>query len=806
MALSPDALYRKPAKESPLLVNQSYVPVLEPLSVAATLADSPLSSKSVRPWKKQMKRVSRLHRQRGHRAASSESSSLTSNTAVDRPPWELGVDKLPLVRRSSTRSTESSAPSRHRPESSRTFGKILFHRRIKSKQNRCSRDSSGSSVYSADVPVDLCPPGPKEFLPTIFSRRKQPQPEDAATTKLQISGPFNFQHVAHKRRENHAVYVESDSQTLPAQDVSPRPARDDPRSLPGFRASLEIGRSLFSNFPSQCSGARPDSTNDAAVPLLNMAPRRVAGFPRPTKLCLPQKQLPTTLTGSPSDSPASPSFPPDSLPLLPTRRSGRPKLPSGEASPHVHRPRTSDGFVQSQPLDPASPGEHVSPSSVRSPFCDHEALLWGHMWSTPSANPTPCEMELPRVEEEGEFTTLSEQSRLSVASYNSSIRGSQSVPTLRSTPETRRPTSAASPTLGHQDAVAFQPMTNTGRGVEYGLEPVSRESWEDDIDYCYDHEVEADCDYQWDRPSSETARGFETPPLSTAFTEEDLAQLKTVGSAVSFLGAISPDSQGSLALSPSSHVSTETGHEAITPLSKPAPSKNLPASLVDSKGFRALELKKGRRSSGASNFREPQVVPLSPSLFIPSEFQQQLLLREREFLQERSEAQQLKEPYCHLAYYEDVAMYASGGPMPCYQRSSLSATTESTLGSDSTEKRHMSTASSRTTLTHHTASSTSLNKMSGETELLPTEGPYPRDVVPELMPLCLRAGKAQGSHKSRVSESLDSDEVPPMKSPDISQLRRQRARTASLSTRAPPPAGQYALFPRAYVKVVGGQI
>ncbi|KAM4062211.1 hypothetical protein HRG_009059 [Hirsutella rhossiliensis] len=285
--------------------------------------------------------------------------------------------------------------------------------------------------------------------------------------------------------------------------------------------------------------------------------------------------------------------------------------------------------------------------------------------------------------------------------------------------------------------------------------------------------------------------------------------MKSTGSAPGSPGTISPASRCSPILSPSSQASIETGRGAITPLSNPVVPSNAPSSRIDAKSFQPLELKDSRRSSGDSSFREPQVVSLSPSLFIPSEFQQQLLLRETEFLQERSEAQRLKEPYRYIAYDEDNALHMSGQLISGYQRSSLS-TTESTLGSDSTEKRHMSTASSRTTLTQHTASSTSLNKMSGswtiETESLPTEGPFQRDVVPELMPLYLRAGTRKSSHKSHASESLVSDEVAPLKFPDISKPRRQRARTSSLSIQAPPPAGQYALFPRAYVKAAGGQI
>ncbi|EQL01890.1 hypothetical protein G6O67_006477 [Ophiocordyceps sinensis] len=807
MALYSGALHRKSAKESPhashpsatsLPCHQPPIPVLERLSSAsvaqsvAPALDGPPSPKSVRPWKKQMKHMSRLHRQRGHRAASSESSSLTSMTGADRPPWEVAMDNLSLVRRSSTRSTESSTPSRHRPESTRTLGKILFHRSPKSKQKRRSRDSSGSSVYSADVTVDNCPPGPKEFLlPTIFSRRIL-QRDDAASKKVQISGPFNFQHVAHKRREDHAARVEPDGDT---QDMSFRRAHDDPASLPAFRTSVEMGGSSFSSFPSHFMGGRHDNTNGALIPLPGLVPRHTgpgASIPRPAKLSLPQRWLQTSLPRSPTASPTSQSFPSVPLPFLPSRWSGRQKLPGPVACRGGERPQTSDGFAQPQVFDSVHPSAHQS----------HSTAL--------------CEKELPQVpEEEEELSGPLRRSRLSVVSTSSSLRGSHSVPTLRSMTGSQRRTSATSETLGHLYIAAVQCVVSVATGNKEGLEAApSRERWEDDIDYCYDHEAEADCNYQWDRSSFEIARGFDTPPAPTAFMEEDLVEEKSRGSA-----QISPASQCFPALSPSSQASTETGHGAVTPTSNSIVT-NVSSFRVEAKGFQRLGLENSRRGSGAS-FKEPQVVPLSPSLFIPSEFQQQLLLRETEFLQERSEAQGLKGPYHHFAYGEDAALHMSDQLVSCYQRSSLSTTTESTVGSDSTEKRHMSTASSGTTLTQHTASSASLSKMSGSTAppfapnmtaRMPTdlelgsEGPIPRDVVPELTPLCLRAGPRKSGHKSHASASLVSDDVAPLKSPDFLKSRRQRARTASLSIKAPPPAGQYALFPRAYVKASGGQI
>ncbi|RYP92222.1 hypothetical protein DL770_001641 [Monosporascus sp. CRB-9-2] len=69
----------------------------------------------------------------------------------------------------------------------------------------------------------------------------------------------------------------------------------------------------------------------------------------------------------------------------------------------------------------------------------------------------------------------------------------------------RRPPSNSSDTLGRFDIITIQasrpsvPNDKTDDDIDVG-------TWEDDIDYCYDHAVEADCDYAWERPSGEMLR------------------------------------------------------------------------------------------------------------------------------------------------------------------------------------------------------------------------------------------------------------------------------------------------------------
>ena len=66
-------------------------------------------------------------------------------------------------------------------------------------------------------------------------------------------------------------------------------------------------------------------------------------------------------------------------------------------------------------------------------------------------------------------------------------------------------------------------MTPKKTGAKLNLDTSS--SWEDDIDYCYDHEVEADCDYNWERRSIDvdTIRNyFHDSAISTNSSSDDV--------------------------------------------------------------------------------------------------------------------------------------------------------------------------------------------------------------------------------------------------------------------------------------------
>ncbi|PHH85327.1 hypothetical protein CDD83_588 [Cordyceps sp. RAO-2017] len=755
-------------------------------------ADSPPSPRSIRPpWKRQFERVSRLHRQRGHRVASSESSSLASMAGAERPPWELALENLSLARRSSTRSTGSSSPSRHRPESTRALGKILFHRRSRPKRNNArSHDSSASSVYSVDTPLDPALVGPREFLlPAFFARRKPPPSrDDAVPRKLQISGPFNFQHLAHRRREDHFAQDDSAHWAKAAQDPSRWRARNPSTSLPGSRGSLETGapycQSMFEQPAGPDSGHMPRPHRLARHAAPSLGPHRLA------ELAPPHDHRPETRSSSilgvmsPPASPTSASFSPASPP--PRVSSRRPLRRNLLDAPHdVARPHTSGCFRRQQSLGMVDINRELPPLPPlddRELVCEDDSSPSGAgchevTWPLPSpSQASTCEMELPNVPEEDEHGPW-RRSRVSLVSARSSLRASHSVPTLRSVIESLRRTSVASETLGRPDVAAADGRAKTlARNAAEVETAAPRESWEDDIDYCYDHEAEADCNYQWERPSLDTTRDFDTPPASVAvMTGEDPFRVDPGRGIFRPTAFMSLPLRNLSALSPGSGVSVEGGHGATTPSPNPALDGGITLVESDARTPYSLEGEHDVAKSTALDF-------------------------------------------------EGISAQTSGNPAsPSHHRSSASTMTDSTCGFDSTEKRHMSMASSRTTLTRHTASNSSLNKMSSswasDAEPLPSTNPADRvptapdvgvahpvgDLVPDLTSLC-GARLRKSNHKMHASESLVSEEPRPLKSWDASRPLRQRARTTSLSTQTPPPTGQYAIFPRNYIPCTGDQI
>ncbi|EXA45993.1 hypothetical protein FOQG_06039 [Fusarium oxysporum f. sp. raphani 54005] len=766
-------------RHSPIDLDEYMVPAIE----------GPPSPERIRQLSKQMKHASHLNR--GHRAVSSGSSSFVNSERG----WEQGFENMSITRHSSQRSTTSgTSSSRDRPDSVQVLGKNIFHRRAKSSKSGRSRressaqSSSGSSLYSTELSSETSLTTFKDaIMPTIFARRKSSRDETALQKKLQISGPFNFQHVTHTPREQ------------VANSASRTPGQEHPQ--PNFYSDRVVEHEVSPRSSRASNLPRRLIKHARSQEQLRTSPPRPVRPPRPPPL-------------EPLHSPTL------GAPIPPPRSSSRqPSLQDGDALAvaRFDRPLTSGGFRHPQPFSPSeimerppatSHGYAMAPEQAVLPVDDHR---FSHAITTPddAAWPLPVtasyEPPLPDVPEEEEHMVNIGRSPKSIISTRSSLRASQSVPLLRGSQTLEN--DAAQHSAGHYNGQAHS----------------IRESWEDDIDYCYEHEADANFDYEWERPSLEGGREHAPGVQVALFEDDELRELPIIGTAESSPGMLSASRFDMPALSPASQASPESAFEAVTPSTGVAVTNNFSLPRGD-KVHRPSNLSHCRNDSRASSFKESYGFTLSPSLLIPGDYHQQMLLNETERQSYSGEDDVVHGIVDPNHPYEDVSNAASHTSLQMsHQRASTSTTaTNSTSLSDSTGERHVSTNSTWTNLTRLT-SSTSLNKWvesnntiresqiikshddSDEEETTPPASTE-KDTVPELTPFPSVPVTKKPHHKSHASESIVRDDIPNnTKSVELPKTRRPRARTTSLSTQA-PPVGQYALFPRTYAKGNGDRI
>lgn len=808
--------------------------------------DGPPSPERLRQLSKQAKRSSHLNRPSGHRSVASGSSP---RAAMDgRPQWEVALENMSLSRQPSNRSAESSAASREALErdGSLGIGKSFFQRTGMSKRASSAHSSSNSSMHSGELASE--DGGLKESLMPIqnlFARRK-PSRDETSQKKLQISGPFNFQHVTHHQRDNLQT-LQGGSRMDLASELSTVPT-PGPATAPGVLKGIEAQdiylinnstESLDVDVPVSAPLSRPQLVPRHTAPA---GPRRVVRAAKssdqlrmsPTRPARPQSPI---FIGN-SDAVAS-------GPVPPPRGSSRQSLmPDGfgahAATSPLDRPRTSGGFRQPQPFSPdesfaeepplpPATSHGYAPTADFEFFGSQDEVADSHAISTPDDASWPLatplssyDKVLPDVPEEDEHHHhgVSRRSRVSLASIGS-LRASQSVPMLRSFSQSQRRPSGASDTLGRLDLVAAQramrDVNEEGDDDAVTETPHMQENWEDCIDYCYEHEADANFDYQWERPSMDVSRDPAPQPSVIDMLDDELAEASNDES-LPGIATTTPLDEASRSLSStpyddsSREVATSSAHLSVT--------NNFSLPRGDKAG-RLSQLKSMRPISYASSFRESHGFNLSPSLLIPGDYHQQMLMNEAEKYDYHGDDEVFREAY-QGPYHEDLDQSEMDrSPISCEQRSSTS-TAETSFSSE----RHISANSTFTTMTRLTvsSSSTSLNKQAGVvtesqepmpvTQIIDAQDeefddpeptpPATKDTVPELTPFPMTKIGNKPHHRSHASESVARAEMASLKSQDP-KFRRPRARTSSLSAQIAPPVGQYALFPRAY-KAVGDRI
>lgn len=742
--------------------------------------EGPPSPESLRRMNAEMRLAANMRRGQGHKLASS-SSSITSFTG----DLDHALDNIDLVRRSSFTSVESGNISRDASEAFQQFSKSLFHRRGRSKQESTS---SGSSLYSAEVPGgDMANASKESVIPKLFARRKPSRDDQAALQKrFQISGPFNFQHVTHTNRDaaEDAMLDDDQADAYPVKGRSRAATGTSDHTYTNVLAETVAEHGDVADFPPPRPGLIARHTGSFQTMRRFIKSGKIAELsmmPAPTSVPT-NRQPPQRPPRSPlepiSPEPNSPSRPP----RVSSRQSAYPAPIDTGISYFSERPLKSAGFQRPRPFSPSSPVEQLptptrqafTPPAERSVF-SQEGLLGRPRTATPEpawplASPTIANFEapLPDLVEDDGHTSWSSRARTSHNSTNGSLRGSKSAPLMRK--------------LAEEQEAEQQMETGAWKTeLEESLchsPTLGRASWEDDIDYCYEHEAEADCDYQWERPSLDVSHGMMcTAPQGYSALDEALMKPPTKRSP----GMLSASGFEVPELSPASQTSAVLGHEAVTPLTNHA--------AGDSHfNQKCTEL------SVAINPHNSHEYQFSPSLLIPQEYQRESLKADN---------------------------LMAHGLESSLQRSSTATTESNFTSSTDSAERHTSTNSSWTALTHHTASTSSLNKLTmswvDEAEPVPglavtkaeqptgddeTTPPASEDIVPELV-MAMPPSNRRTMHKSHASESILRNSAA-MDAQQLPKPRRPRARTSSLSQ--PPPVGQYALFPRSNIKAHGDKI
>ncbi|KAF1915619.1 hypothetical protein BDU57DRAFT_557724 [Ampelomyces quisqualis] len=383
---------------------------------------------------------------------------------------------------------------------------------FRGKKGKRLSDSVSSNLVCAEYQGK--DPGDKRMsMLRKVRRRTDPSDESSEGFKHLISSPFDFQHISHTDRQQVATFEQNSGNKL-ASGL---------QQFPNF--SSEAFTDQEYQWPSVTNfGSPPQSPlrshqgprqQQKTRPILRLA-RSVESFSRPGFNCRhSQSVLATPRSACLSPLAAIDDVPEDALEhdTRPAPFTSRSKRESGvwhsfsaPASPDTQFSGLRDdascfGHALTTPDDSALPAMHTS----FSPSLDDVAEE-PERFTRPRPAPRPP-TKGPTTPKSPKFATSIFTDKRSPGKTTRSRGNSNRSP--RSCSErnlTSRPLSQMSDTLGCLDPVrrgsirkpAYKRrQSNTWRAPE--------SSWEDDIDYIYEHALEADCDLDWDRSSDCTS-------------------------------------------------------------------------------------------------------------------------------------------------------------------------------------------------------------------------------------------------------------------------------------------------------------
>ncbi|KAG9239724.1 hypothetical protein BJ875DRAFT_365083 [Amylocarpus encephaloides] len=416
-----------------------------------------------------------------------------------------------------------------------------------------------------------------------------------------ISGPYNFQHVTHTHKENLPNLEQTSPKELSTEFSAIRTSQLPTHGeLKGIRAQ----DLHFENFSSEALNVLPEE-GQAQSFIDQKSPR-----PSLSQGAVSHTRSHENLRISPPRPPRSPLSPicPVALPARTSSRTASVLFETFDplATTSIERPQTSSGFRRPAPFGLPIPPQQTAIWEVhRGEDVEDANTISSHALTTPDEEAWPLTAslsgtfgsELTDVQEEEEAGSRNERE-------GSQIQACQSVPSLRPRASEQR----------HEpfDSQILKPVTGEA-STSTPIRPLSPafcfddDSWEQDIDYCYDHEIEADCDYQWDQCSMEEESTVVPDPTSLVQPTLELHLEDDVRSV--YHGRFRPS-----LLIPSAYDVPE-----LSPMSNASAVSSDPRTPQN-----FLRANHVRSSSHASSFKESHGFNLSPSLLIPSDFQAQM--------------------------------------------------------------------------------------------------------------------------------------------------------------------------------------
>jgi hypothetical protein len=372
-----------------------------------------------------------------------------------------------------------------------------------------------------------------------YGRQRYVLTSAAQTFKDRISSPFGFQHLTHANRHQFKMFEQASSEDLTSDPGAMRTSQHSSNGSLG----ASVDSLQFTNFSSESLDAQGSQSQSAASFCSPpSSPRNVRELQE--QALRPALRLSRSVESfsqpglTPRNHRHSQSvFAPPRLtalsPLAVIEDVGEDYFTQDRSVPSGRtRSKRESGVWDTFSLEAAVVEPHL-------PGFSDDSAFFGHALTTPDdsaiqAMTTSFSPSLDDVAEEPErfahprvapqppsrspATPKSPRFNSSIfTGRRSSITKSRSRGISQTSPRSysqktcqARPVSGSSDTLGSSDLArrgsdrrssATRDQLNTWRALE--------DSWEDDIDYIYEHAMEADCEFDWDRASDDEADEFE---------------------------------------------------------------------------------------------------------------------------------------------------------------------------------------------------------------------------------------------------------------------------------------------------------